>query len=172
MLVNEQAGGQQSKQCKCMKAQSMHVILEPMSYHDFVSFPDAFEKVHESRSVMDLNQLPSIILAITEQRSLDAVLSKIIQVVAGQSEVALARLWLRDTDRNCPHCAASSTSSEPALHLRASSGTPLDQVEEMLIADALRRARGDKEKAARMLGISARTLYRRVSRHEAEEEHG
>jgi len=127
MLVKEQAGGQQGKQCKCMKALGMHAIPRLMSYHDFVSFPDAFEKVHESRSVMDLNQLPSIILAITEQRSLDAVLSKIIQVVAGQSEVALARLWLRDTDRNCPHCAASSTSSEPALHLRASSGTPLDQ---------------------------------------------
>jgi two-component system response regulator HydG len=42
-------------------------------------------------------------------------------------------------------------------------GTTLAEVEEMLIADALRRTRGDKERAARMLGISARTLYRRTS---------
>ncbi|MEP7026994.1 MAG: sigma-54 dependent transcriptional regulator [Candidatus Eisenbacteria bacterium] len=45
-------------------------------------------------------------------------------------------------------------------------GTRLDEVEEIFIADALVRSRGDKEKAARMLGISARTLYRRVSRGE------
>jgi DNA-binding NtrC family response regulator len=42
-------------------------------------------------------------------------------------------------------------------------GTKLEDVEELLIADALRRTRGDKERAARMLGISARTLYRRTS---------
>ena len=43
-------------------------------------------------------------------------------------------------------------------------GTRLDEVEDILIADALRRTHGDKERAARLLGISARTLYRRVSR--------
>jgi two-component system response regulator HydG len=43
-------------------------------------------------------------------------------------------------------------------------GTRLDEVEEILIADALRRTRGDKERAARLLGISARTLYRRASK--------
>jgi two-component system response regulator HydG len=48
--------------------------------------------------------------------------------------------------------------------LRIKPGTPLHEVEEILIADALRRCRGDKEKAARILGISARTLYRRASR--------
>jgi DNA-binding NtrC family response regulator len=43
-------------------------------------------------------------------------------------------------------------------------GTPLSEVEDRLIQAALRRTRGDKEKAARLLGISARTLYRRASR--------
>jgi DNA-binding NtrC family response regulator len=38
----------------------------------------------------------------------------------------------------------------------------------MLNADALRRTRGDKERAARMLGISVRTLYRRTSAPEGE----
>jgi two-component system response regulator HydG len=43
-------------------------------------------------------------------------------------------------------------------------GTPLDAVEDMLISDALRRCQGDKERAAKLLGVSARTLYRRASR--------
>ena len=72
---------------------------------------------------MDLASLPSIILAIAEQRSLDAVLAAIIQAVASQPSVALARLWLSDTDQHCPDCSALSNSKEPALHLRASSGT-------------------------------------------------
>ncbi len=75
---------------------------------------------------MDLALLPSIILAIAEQRSLDAVLATIIKIVAGQPDVALARLWLRDPDRCCPQCERSSSSEEQALHLRASAGSPLD----------------------------------------------
>jgi DNA-binding NtrC family response regulator len=41
-------------------------------------------------------------------------------------------------------------------------GMQLSEVEEVVIADALRRAGGDKEKAAHLLGISSRTLYRRA----------
>ena len=44
---------------------------------------------------MELDALPSIILAITQQRSLTAVLQAVIDSVASQSEVALARIWLR-----------------------------------------------------------------------------
>jgi two-component system, NtrC family, response regulator HydG len=40
-------------------------------------------------------------------------------------------------------------------------GTPLDKVEERLIAETLAQCGGDKEKAAKMLGVSSRTLYRR-----------
>ena len=54
---------------------------------------------------MELALLPPIILAIAEQRSLDAVLSSIATAVASQPDVALARVWLRDTDRSCPVCA-------------------------------------------------------------------
>jgi transcriptional regulator with PAS, ATPase and Fis domain len=43
-------------------------------------------------------------------------------------------------------------------------GSSIAQAEEILIADALERSGGDKEKAAKLLGISARTLYRRTSR--------
>ena len=76
---------------------------------------------------MELALLPPIILAIAEQRSLDAVLSSIAAAVASQADVGLARVWLRDTDRSCPVCARHApTNDEEALHLRASAGRPVD----------------------------------------------
>jgi transcriptional regulator with GAF, ATPase, and Fis domain len=76
---------------------------------------------------MELALLPPIILAIAEQRSLDAVLSAIATAVASQPDVALARVWLRDTDHSCPVCARQApTSEDEMLHLRASAGRPLN----------------------------------------------
>ena len=72
---------------------------------------------------MDLASLPSIILAIAEERSLSAVLSTIIEAVARQPDVALARLWLRQSDEECPHCPRGAKGSGDSLHLRASAGT-------------------------------------------------
>ena len=71
-----------------------------------------------------MESLPSIILAIAEQRSLDAVLRTIIEAVARQPGVALARLWLREPDQACPICSLDHPQQEPALHLRASAGAP------------------------------------------------
>ncbi len=71
---------------------------------------------------MNLEPLPSIILAMAEQRSLHAVLKTIIDAVARQPGVALARLWLRDADQHCPVCAEGEWNPDPALHLRASAG--------------------------------------------------
>jgi transcriptional regulator with GAF, ATPase, and Fis domain len=92
--------------------------------HKFMKSHGHSTRYHEYNYQVDLTSLPSVILAITEQRSLDAVLSTIIRAVAAAPHVALARLWLRDVDAACPHCH-SSPSDETALHLRASSGTPL-----------------------------------------------
>ena len=69
--------------------------------------------------------LPPVILAIAEQRELNAVLKTIIDTVARQPGVALARIWLRDSDESCPACAAGELSGQASLHLRASAGTPL-----------------------------------------------
>ena len=73
---------------------------------------------------MDLRSLPSLILAITEQRSLTAVLQKAIETVAAAPDVALARVWLKQSDRDCPWCAGHPASGDVALHLRASAGAP------------------------------------------------
>ncbi len=76
---------------------------------------------------MDLEPLPGIIVAIAEQRSLAAVLKKIIDAVARQPGVALARLWLRQADESCPVCGSGELNAETALHLRASAGTPISE---------------------------------------------
>jgi two-component system response regulator HydG len=62
--------------------------------------------------------------------------------------------------------------ASPAGHdapLAIPPGTRLEEVEDLVIADALRRTHGDKERAARLLGISSRTLYRRAGRHRDDE---
>ena len=47
----------------------------------------------------------------------------------------------------------------PALSIPL--GTPLTQVEDLIIAQTLALCDNNKEKAAQLLGVSARTLYRR-----------
>ena len=46
-------------------------------------------------------------------------------------------------------------------------GTPLDEVERRLIRETLRHAKGDKSVAAQLLGISTRTIYRKLGEDEA-----
>ena len=41
-------------------------------------------------------------------------------------------------------------------------GTPLDEVEQVLIRDTLKHTKGDKSLAAQLLGISTRTIYRKL----------
>jgi two-component system response regulator HydG len=41
-------------------------------------------------------------------------------------------------------------------------GTPLDEVEQRLIDETLRQTKGDKELAAKLLGIASRTIYRKL----------
>lgn len=71
---------------------------------------------------MLLEPLPSIILALAERRSLPDVLRTIIEAVARQPGVALARLWLREPQAACPICRPRESQEGEALHLRASAG--------------------------------------------------
>jgi DNA-binding NtrC family response regulator len=51
---------------------------------------------------------------------------------------------------------------EGALQLVFDVGTPLAQVEQRMIRETLRRTDGDKSLAAQLLGISTRTIYRKL----------
>jgi two-component system response regulator HydG len=46
-------------------------------------------------------------------------------------------------------------------------GTTMDEVERLVIRETLRQTRGDKNLAAQLLGIAARTIYRKLDRDEA-----
>jgi two-component system response regulator HydG len=47
-------------------------------------------------------------------------------------------------------------------------GMPLEEVEQRLIEETLRRTKGDKELAAKLLGIARRTIYRKLKERGSE----
>ena len=61
--------------------------------------------------------------------------------------------------------AASGQSTGPAVTIPI--GTAMAEAEERIISETLNQCGGDKEKAAKLLGISSRTLYRRFSKPES-----
>jgi two-component system response regulator HydG len=60
---------------------------------------------------------------------------------------------------------APAPSAAPAgAGLLVPPGTPLDEVERMVIRETLRQTKGDKNLAAQILGIAPRTIYRKLDR--------
>jgi two-component system response regulator HydG len=45
-------------------------------------------------------------------------------------------------------------------------GTPMDEIERLVIRETLRHTKGDKTLAAQILGIAPRTIYRKLDRDE------
>jgi two-component system response regulator HydG len=68
-----------------------------------------------------------------------------------------------------PEHVAQASSPEPSV-LTFHVGTPLEQVEMRLIRATLEHTRGDKSLAAQLLGISTRTIYRKLGEAVAEGE--
>jgi len=66
--------------------------------------------------------------------------------------------------------SAISTEQGKALErtLTIPLGTPLDEVERRLIEGTLRLTKGDKELAAKLLGVASRTIYRKLKQSEAD----
>jgi two-component system response regulator HydG len=60
-------------------------------------------------------------------------------------------------------------SSPPPTALSVTIGTPLEEVEGRLIRETLRHTKGDKPLAAQLLGISTRTIYRKLGEGEGPE---
>ncbi|MBI5967130.1 MAG: helix-turn-helix domain-containing protein [Deltaproteobacteria bacterium] len=51
---------------------------------------------------------------------------------------------------------------------RDSLGTPLETIERRVIEETLRHSRGNKNLASKILGISARTIYRKIEEDKKE----
>jgi two-component system response regulator HydG len=62
--------------------------------------------------------------------------------------------------------AVASATPRPASELTFSIGTPLSEVEQRMIRDTLSHTGGDKSLAAQLLGISTRTIYRKLGENE------
>ena len=58
----------------------------------------------------------------------------------------------------------------PAREIVVPIGTPLEEIERRVIHETLRHTGGDKTLAARLLGLSARTIYRKLSSEAGEPE--
>jgi two-component system response regulator HydG len=54
----------------------------------------------------------------------------------------------------------------PAPSLGSLSGQPLEEVEKFHIARTLELVGGNRQKAAELLGIGERTLYRKIEKHD------
>jgi two-component system response regulator HydG len=61
----------------------------------------------------------------------------------------------------------ASSGSTPPGSIAIAIGTPMEEVERLVIRETLRHTRGDKTLAAQLLGIAARTIYRKLDRDEA-----
>jgi DNA-binding NtrC family response regulator len=73
--------------------------------------------------------------------------------------VVLGRTNVLDVDALPPALASAEAR---AGSLAFSIGTPLDEVERRVIHATLEHTKGDKQLAAQLLGISARTIYRKI----------
>ena len=83
---------------------------------------------------------------------------------AVERAVVLARGGLIDVDDLPPTVPGErADSGEIAVAI----GTPLEEVERRLIEETLRRTKGDKKLAAQLLGIAARTIYRKLDLYAA-----
>lgn len=78
--------------------------------------------------VMDTKSLQAVAVAMASEKSVDKVLSRIVEGLAQQSCLALVRIWLVDKGDICDSCLMriACPNRERCLHLVASKGAPLD----------------------------------------------
>jgi DNA-binding NtrC family response regulator len=88
---------------------------------------------------------------------------KDVEEIARAARAALSLIGANDVNDVTPavHDAPPALLAAPA----PSAAEDLDQVERNHIVRVLAHAKGNKQAAARRLGISRRTLYRRLQRH-------
>jgi two-component system response regulator HydG len=85
--------------------------------------------------------------------------------------VVLCRVDTLTTD-DLPEAIVQAATPLPSA-LTVTIGTPLEEIEGRLIRETLRHTKGDKSLAAQLLGISTRTIYRKLGEvDEAEGAHG
>ncbi|MBX7221962.1 MAG: sigma 54-interacting transcriptional regulator [Blastocatellia bacterium] len=75
---------------------------------------------------MELDTLQTLAITIAQERSVEPVLQQVVQGLAAQPGIALARLWLNGPGDQCATCPMRSECPQQTecLHLLASAGNP------------------------------------------------
>ena len=78
---------------------------------------------------MNLETLQAVSLEIAAERSVDRILTQIVEGLVSKSNVALARVWLIGRGDFCETCSFRNVCPDQTrcLHLSASAGAPLDE---------------------------------------------
>jgi transcriptional regulator with GAF, ATPase, and Fis domain len=89
---------------------------------------------------MNVSSLQKVALALAESQTLDSVLQLIVRGLAEQSDVALARVWLKRPGDICATCSmkTSCPDQDVCLHLAASAGNALDSQKPAALNDYTR----------------------------------
>ena len=87
-------------------------------------------------------------------RELENVMERAVVLSRGES------LGLRDL----PDAIAAAEGGSRIMHIPV--GTPIEEIERLAIDETLKLTGGDKRRAARMLGIAVRTIYRKLEGQE------
>ncbi|MGA2602700.1 MAG: sigma-54 dependent transcriptional regulator [Verrucomicrobiia bacterium] len=142
----------------------VHVTLPPLRQRseDIPLLTEHFLKKYAARMRKDVR---TVAAAAMEQllnhswpgnvRELENAIQRAIAVVAGDTIQSFQLVLL-------PSGSAAGQSFGPSVTIPI--GLPMAEAEERIINAALTHCDGDKEKAAKLLGISSRTLYRRFSK--------
>jgi two-component system response regulator HydG len=101
---------------------------------------------------------PREVLAVLSDYSWPGNVRELENVI--ERAVVLCRAEKLTVD-DLPDVVRQGESVEPST-ITFSVGTPLDEVERRLIRETLRHAKSDKSVAAQLLGISTRTIYRKL----------
>jgi two-component system response regulator HydG len=76
--------------------------------------------------------------------------------------VVLDRDGLIDLDDLPPHIVEGADLTTTNSSITIPLGTPLDEIEKMVIDETLKLTGGNKKMAAQLLGIATRTIYRKL----------
>jgi len=81
-------------------------------------------------------------------------------------------LYLENPIRYVPKETPAEGGTEPDLSVQAATGEPvtLKEMEKTMIFDALRRVKGNRTQASKILGISVRTMRNKLQEYESEGE--
>ena len=97
-------------------------------------------------------------------RELEHTLERAL-ILAGSDAIDLEHLSFARPELSGTPSATASGSAPPWVPEIPADGLSLEVLERELIIRALERAAGNKSRAARLLGLTRRTLYSRMERH-------